>query len=207
MYRSNVCSGLVDSGEHKYEYSERGYSLWASGHGQMIGLRAVRVAPLLFAVGLVLAGCSTDPPWVTGSDSPSVVQTPSSVSTSSPSRSSPTTGSPAASPTARSSGSSGSLIDHVVWTSTARGRQLQVFPTRHGRVSVNPADRKRAWDEVLHKDGKANIPGMQDQFYCHWDFARIADRNKPSWNLEPWRPVVGYRRTVEAACNPGGAEE
>jgi hypothetical protein len=47
---------------------------------------------------------------------------------------------------------------------------------------------------------------MHDQFLCHWTFARLADPEKRSWNLEPWRAAVGYQATVSARCNPGGTE-
>lgn len=39
---------------------------------------------------------------------------------------------------------------------------------------------------------------MGDQYWCHTTFAR----SKDNWNLEPWRPDVGYLATVLAQCNP-----
>jgi hypothetical protein len=36
------------------------------------------------------------------------------------------------------------------------------------------------------------------QLRCHADFAP----HKPSWDVEAWRPDVGYARTVFAECNP-----
>jgi hypothetical protein len=98
------------------------------------------------------------------------------------------------------------LIDHVLWTATSAGKQLRVFPTDAGRHDFFPDARPRAWQEVLTDAPDANTPGMQDQFYCHWDWARLVAPNKPSWNLEPWRPAVGYDATVRALCNPGGPE-
>ena len=38
------------------------------------------------------------------------------------------------------------------------------------------------------------------------EFARIAEPDKPSWNLEPWRPVVTESEMVDSRCNPGGPE-
>lgn len=64
----------------------------------------------------------------------------------------------------------------------------------------------RAWAQVLSLARDADSPGMHDQFRCHWEFARVVAPDKPSWNLEPWRPAVGYARTVAARCNPGGPE-
>ena len=39
---------------------------------------------------------------------------------------------------------------------------------------------------------------MKDQYWCHADFAR----NKPQWNLEPWRPVVSWSKMISKRCNP-----
>ena len=40
----------------------------------------------------------------------------------------------------------------------------------------------------------ADIPGMREQFMCHWQYAEFAEPGKTSWNLEPWRPEVSMRR-------------
>ncbi len=42
-----------------------------------------------------------------------------------------------------------------------------------------------------------NNHGMRHQLICHLAIAR----DKPQWNLEPWRPDVGYAKTLEAGCN------
>jgi Protein of unknown function (DUF2599) len=63
-----------------------------------------------------------------------------------------------------------------------------------------------------------NTDGMYQQFVCHWLFAskkpgipggrtiNVWDwqdgMGKPSWNLEPSRPVVGEIGTIENNCNP-----
>jgi type IV pilus biogenesis protein CpaD/CtpE len=109
-------------------------------------------------------------------------------------------------PTASQSPSQLALIDHVHWASTTKGRQLQVFPTAAGRTDDSAAASGRAWAEVLADAPNANSAGMHDQFLCHWNFARVIEPNKPSWNLEPWRTAVGYAATVSALCNPGGNE-
>ena len=64
-----------------------------------------------------------------------------------------------------------------------------------------------AWSEVLALSPDAAIPGMQEQFLCHWNFAEFVEPGKVSWNLEPWRPEVGYEEMVASRCNPGGTEE
>lgn len=69
-----------------------------------------------------------------------------------------------------------------------------------------PAAAKRAWGEILTHAPNAGTAGMYDQFLCHWNYARVVEPDKPSWNLEPWRPAVGYNATVAALCNPGGSE-
>ncbi|MBO0852795.1 MAG: DUF2599 domain-containing protein [Nocardia sp.] len=98
------------------------------------------------------------------------------------------------------------LIDHTSWTDDSDGRRLHVFPTPAGRADQFPAALDRAWAEVLAHAPDAGTPGMYDQFHCHWDWARLVRPDKPSWNLEPWRPAVGYDATVQALCNPGGAD-
>ncbi|MEV6257628.1 DUF2599 domain-containing protein [Nocardia sp. NPDC051929] len=98
------------------------------------------------------------------------------------------------------------LIDHVAWTEAIDGPRLLVFPTQAGRRTTFPGSDERAWQEVVAESADADAPGMRDQFVCHWAWARLVQPDKPSWNLEPWRPAVGYQATVEARCNPGGPE-
>ncbi|WP_245717191.1 DUF2599 domain-containing protein [Nocardia jejuensis] len=98
------------------------------------------------------------------------------------------------------------LIDHTEWTDAIDGRRLLVYPTQPGRKDTFPTAGERAWQEVLSSAPDADTPGMRDQFICHWEWARVVAPDKPSWNLEPWRPDVGYQATVNALCNPGGPE-
>lgn len=97
-------------------------------------------------------------------------------------------------------------IDRVEWVQRTSGRSLQVYPTTSGRHTIAEAARAHAWDEVRSLAPDADTPGMAAQFYCHWDYARLVDPDKPSWNLEPWRPVVDDQAMVAARCNPGGPE-
>jgi hypothetical protein len=56
-----------------------------------------------------------------------------------------------------------------------------------------------AFDEAARKAGGViNYARLHDQFECHSFFATF----KPKWDLEPWRPDVGYWSTVAARCNP-----
>ncbi|PXX70707.1 uncharacterized protein DUF2599 [Nocardia tenerifensis] len=98
------------------------------------------------------------------------------------------------------------LIDHADWTTAVDGPRLRVYPTPAGRQDTFPGADERAWQEVIAQAPDADAPGMHDQFRCHWIWARLVEPDKPSWNLEPWRPAVGYPATVEARCNPGGPE-
>ncbi|MFC9435833.1 DUF2599 domain-containing protein [Nocardia sp. NPDC057030] len=98
------------------------------------------------------------------------------------------------------------LIDHTDWTQAIDGTRLLVYPTTAGRRTTTPGTDERAWQEVLRQAPDADTPGMRDQFICHWAWARLVEPDKPSWNLEPWRPAVGYPATVDARCNPGGPE-
>ena len=119
------------------------------------------------------------------------------------------TTSPAPSPVAPSSGlpyRGPGLIDHVTWTSDGKGRVLRVYPSGAGRSSADPGARASAWLEVLRAAPGADSPSMREQFFCHWDFARVVEPDKPSWNLEAWRPEVSYAVMTQAACNPGGPE-
>ncbi|RNI19882.1 DUF2599 domain-containing protein [Flexivirga caeni] len=94
----------------------------------------------------------------------------------------------------------------AVWVSLPSGRSLQVYPTANGRSTQAPGAESEAWHEVLRLAPNAGTPGMRAQFECHWEFARIADPGKRSWNLEPWRPVVSAQQLYDARCNPGGPD-
>ena len=63
-----------------------------------------------------------------------------------------------------------------------------------------------AWQEVLRLAPDADTPGMWEQFDCHWTWARLLEPDKPTWNVEPWRPVVSPERMLAEGCNPGGRE-
>jgi hypothetical protein len=66
------------------------------------------------------------------------------------------------------------------------------------------------WNELYTKYGnvgsgiKFNLTGMKDQYICHQQVVAVVAPNKSSWNLDEYRPSVGYLATVNAQCNPGG---
>lgn len=102
-------------------------------------------------------------------------------------------------------------VAHTEWAKWGDLSSLRVYPTAAARAaSVQPgtaADADEAWSEVLTLSPDADLPGMREQFMCHWQFAELADPGKTSWNLEPWRPQVSNDQMVAAGCNPGGTEE
>ena len=165
--------------------------------------RTLRAATALLAAAAVLAGCGDDP----GPDGPA---TPPS---------SPASSAPASSSTASSTAGSRlsdkpvpptlppPYIERTQWVQTQVGPSLQIHPTQAGRTVSGDGVEDTAWEEVLALSPDADTPGMRAQFDCHWSFARLVEPDKPSWNLEPGRPVVSDSDMVAARCNPGFAEE
>lgn len=104
-----------------------------------------------------------------------------------------------------------SFIDHTEWAKWGDLSSLRVYPTQAGRAEAGQvgtlAEGEQAWLQVLASAPDADIPGMREQFLCHWQLAEFAEPGKTSWNLEPWRPVVDANTMVETGCNPGGTEE
>ncbi|MGB6124005.1 MAG: DUF2599 domain-containing protein [Gordonia sp. (in: high G+C Gram-positive bacteria)] len=98
-------------------------------------------------------------------------------------------------------------IASATWADTAVGPSLQIAPTINGRRVQSPTAGTEAWREVLALDPGADTPGMKAQFDCHWTFARLVEPNKPTWNLEPNRPVVTPEEMIASRCNPGMPEE
>ena len=158
------------------------------------------------ATTLFLAGCSAESDEA--GESAGATSTTTQVSADSAPTSTITTGpGPASRSTTPTVVYRPPFIDHVEWTETEVGPSLSVFPTTSGRYTQDPAAMAAAWREVVGLDANADTPGMQAQFDCHWRFARIIEPEKPSWNLEPGRPVVLEEDMIGARCNPGFAEE
>ncbi len=102
-------------------------------------------------------------------------------------------------------------VDHVQWAKWGDISSLRVYPTGAARLaSSEPGTDPQAgeaWAEVLTLSPDADMPGMRDQFMCHWELAELAQPGKVSWNLEPWRNEVSDEVMFETRCNPGGTEE
>lgn len=97
------------------------------------------------------------------------------------------------------------------WAKWGDLSSLRVYPTESARVAATQfgtnIEADEAWTEVLTLAPDAEIPGMREQFMCHWQYAELAEPGKTSWNLEPWRPEVSGDEMLAARCNPGGTEE
>jgi len=121
------------------------------------------------------------------------------------------TGALALAPSAAASPTGPPYVDHVEWAKWGDLSSLRVYPTRSARASAGHAGTQpmaaQAWSEVLALSPDAAIPGMEEQFMCHWNFAEFVEPGKVSWNLEPWRPEVSYDEMIANRCNPGGTEE
>ncbi|MEP7368085.1 MAG: DUF2599 domain-containing protein [Dermatophilaceae bacterium] len=96
------------------------------------------------------------------------------------------------------------LIDKVQWTHGSSGWTLHVFPTLAARLFAPAYLSARAgWKEVKQKAGRFwGETSMWNQYLCHVQFVNFRAPRRASWNLDQWRPNVGYYRTVRANCNP-----
>jgi hypothetical protein len=78
----------------------------------------------------------------------------------------------------------------------ARGAIVRVYPGNlpaHGTGDALYADYKTL--VAAQYEGQK----FRDQLVCHW--ANVGSAKSP-WNLDSWRPNVGYAATVAALCNP-----
>ena len=88
-------------------------------------------------------------------------------------------------------------IDSATWGNAEGGRSLAVVPSAWTRAG-GAAEQEGAWQGLVALAPDADVPGMKDQLLCH----AFGAPNKAKWNLEPWRPAVGYYPTLAAGCNP-----
>lgn len=105
------------------------------------------------------------------------------------------------------------LIKDATWELEQGGWTLHVTPTTWARAQAGGyLPGAAGWNELYskYKDVgrgiRSNLNGMRDQYICHQVFVAIRYPNKPTWNLDEWRPDVGYLNTVNASCNPGPGE-
>jgi hypothetical protein len=77
---------------------------------------------------------------------------------------------------------------------------LSLTPTECGRNIQSDKTGNMFYEIVKDYSGSrfwTNDRGMINQLTCHLTIAR----NKPEWNLDPWRPYVGHTETVAQQCN------
>lgn len=101
------------------------------------------------------------------------------------------------------------LIAGATWEWHSEGWTLKVSPTGWARANAGAyLVGVAGWDELYSKYRNrglnTNLSGMRDQFICHQQIVAIRAPGKATWNLDEWRPSVGYLQTVNASCNPGG---
>jgi hypothetical protein len=96
------------------------------------------------------------------------------------------------------------LVSGATWSHTPEGYRLHVRPNLQGRLS-GAVDTTTMLSESLQAAAPTPIAlthsirsSLEDQLRCHAVFAP----HKSLWNLESWRPNVGYARVVLHACNP-----
>ncbi len=163
------------------------------------GRSATGVGALLVALSLVACGAPSAPSSTAPSTASAASAPPASTSSGTGTRGTTTSTAPSTEP-------GPPFVTAATWVRGSGGRSLHVVPTAAGRVAQGPSAAAEAWAEVVRLAPDADQPGMQAQFDCHWTFARLVQPDKPSWNLEPWRPVVSDQQMVDARCNPGGPE-
>jgi len=94
-----------------------------------------------------------------------------------------------------------SLGTHAVrsteWGEREGGRSLAVDATAWARAAGR-AGQDLVHAQVVAAEPEAGTATMRDQLVCH----AVGAPDKPTWNLEPWRPDVGLIATMAARCNP-----
>jgi hypothetical protein len=88
-------------------------------------------------------------------------------------------------------------VRSATWGEREGGRSLAVDPTPWARQSGIVGE-ATAWAQLVAAEPEAGTTTMRDQFDCH----ALGATDKKTWNLEPWRPDVGFLATAAARCNP-----
>lgn len=99
--------------------------------------------------------------------------------------------------TGSGSGASGPVIDSFTTTDHELGTIYNVTPTAEGRSMGSAALSHDPAPEMTEK-GIVATPSVVDQFRCHAVFAA----SKAIWNLEDFRPHVGWPAYISSQCNP-----
>ncbi|WP_435736934.1 DUF2599 domain-containing protein [Cellulosimicrobium sp. PMB13] len=90
----------------------------------------------------------------------------------------------------------GKYIKKFTITQQSNGFTFGIYPVNAWNVTVSPDEYYAEYKLYVnsHYEGQK----YYDQIRCHWDFAPF----KSPWNIDSWRPNVGYAATVAAGCNP-----
>lgn len=93
-----------------------------------------------------------------------------------------------------------SYVASAQWIYRSYEWTLSIEPTPCARRTP-PEGTAYLWDELTRDYSNSrywkNTHGLRHQLICHLMVAR----DKPQWNLEPWRPDVGLSKTVAEGCN------
>ncbi|MHC8333199.1 DUF2599 domain-containing protein [Pseudomonas sp. LB3P25] len=91
-------------------------------------------------------------------------------------------------------------IETAEWFRRDYEWSIAITPTPCAR-ETQPEQTPFLWDELTRDYSNSrywkNTHGLRHQLICHLAIAR----DKPQWILEPWRPDVGYEKTLAAGCN------
>ncbi len=90
-----------------------------------------------------------------------------------------------------------SAVASTSWGKREGGRSLAVEPTDWAR-RAGEAGWTLAWAELVAADPSVDTATVHDQLVCHG----VGAPDKPTWNLEPWRPDVGLFAVLATGCNP-----
>lgn len=88
------------------------------------------------------------------------------------------------------------------WLNRGGDISLNLKHTGWAYVGMSTGPISWSWNTIKAKFSSSsnwyNETGLRDQYYCHANFAS----GKAEWNIEAWRPNVGYTSTILAECNP-----
>ncbi|PFG43031.1 uncharacterized protein DUF2599 [Isoptericola jiangsuensis] len=90
----------------------------------------------------------------------------------------------------------GKYIKKFTITKKTNGFTFGIYPVNAWNVTVSASEYYAEYK--LYVNSQYEGQKYYDQIRCHWDFAPF----KTPWNIDSWRPNVGYAATVAALCNP-----
>ena len=88
-------------------------------------------------------------------------------------------------------------LESATWGENEGGRSLAVDPADWAR-HAGEAGLRLVRAQLVAVAPEAGSETMGHQLVCHG----VGAPEKPTWNLEPWRPDVGLILTATAHCNP-----